>query len=120
MPDIGIHLNQANHNEAFFDSIDLNTYSDWAVTALFYGALQYIDAYLASVGYVDPGSHDVRDSLVRRYNPTRQVVREYFRLKNFSRTARYYAGRFGAEQVRQLRSREFQRIKARMTAEVGT
>lgn len=118
MPDVRTHLQQAQHNETFFAGIDLRSYSDWAVTVLFYAALHYIDAYLAQAGHLDPGVHDVRDSLIRRYVPTRQVARQYFRLKNFSRTARYYGGRFFPADVTGLYRGEFETVKIAMTAQL--
>lgn len=114
MPDVSTHLQQATHNEAFFSGINLDVYGDWAVTVLFYTALHYIDAYLATVGQLDPGSHDVRDSLIGRYAPTRQVWREYRRLKSFSRSARYYGSRFSPGDVRGLHLTALTAIKTRM------
>ncbi len=42
------HLATAQRNESFFLSFDLvsTPYLDWAVTALFYAALHYVEAYL--------------------------------------------------------------------------
>jgi hypothetical protein len=119
LPDVRVHLQQAQHNEAFFAAIDVNSYGDWAVTVLFYAALHYIDAYLAQRGHFDPGSHDVRDGLIRQYGPTRQVARQYFRLKSFSGTARYYGGRFAMADIAQLRLNQFEVVKTRMTAEIS-
>lgn len=118
MPNTEVHLRQANHNEAFFDAIKPDLYSDWAVTVLFYSALQYVDAYLAKLGHLDPGTHEARDGFVRQYQPIREVSREYFRLKNYSVNARYYAARFSPVNVRGLHLGDFETIKARMMAEL--
>ena len=114
MPRTSEHLDQAAHNEAFFASIEVATYSDWAVTALFYSALHYVDAYLARQGHEDPGDHDMRDTLMRNYPVTRAVWNEYRRLKSFSRSARYYAARFKPGEVTGLRLGSLEPIKDRI------
>jgi hypothetical protein len=107
-------LDQARHNERLFGLIDRNRFSDWAVTLLFYAALQYIDAYLATQGEHDPGGHDVREDLIRRDKAIRDVLPQYLRLKSFSRTARYYAGRFTPFEIEGLKRGSFEPIKARV------
>lgn len=94
MPDVASHLNQARHNEGFYTATDKNVYSDWAMTAIYYAALHYIDAFLASVGVLDPGAHKGRDEEFGRKAVLRPVYPEYFRLKNRSENARYYCRRY--------------------------
>ncbi len=94
MPSAADHIIQAQHNEKFFHVTDKSAYSDWAMTVLYYAALHYVDAFLARVGMVDPGGHDVRDQEVHHRAELRPVIKPYFRLKSRSRTARYYCGRF--------------------------
>ena len=52
MPNRSAHLAQAEHNETLYSHLDQSapTYADWQVTSLFYAALHYVDAYLASSG----------------------------------------------------------------------
>jgi hypothetical protein len=69
------------------------------------------------MGHIDPGSHDVRDDLVRRYPPTRGVARQYFRLKSFSRSARYYGARFSRSEVNSLKLGEFEEVKKQIIAQ---
>lgn len=59
------HLNQAQHNLEFTESLDPTKYSDWIATGLFYTALHYVDAFLATKGH-HPGKHDVRDGFVAK------------------------------------------------------
>jgi hypothetical protein len=120
VPGIRIHLDQAAHNEAFFTAIDLGVYSDWAVTALFYSALHYVDAYLAQEGYADPGDHDVRDDLMKRFATTRAIWQHYRRLKSFSRSARYYAIRFTRHEITGLQRGSFEPIKAQIEKVLAT
>lgn len=92
MPNRDDHLAQAVHNRAFYDSINRELYTDWAIIVIFYAALHYIDAFLATVPYppIHPGRHDVRDNSVRDLAQLRPIYSEYRTLKDQSRTARYY------------------------------
>lgn len=103
MPNKAEHINQAQHNEAFYQTIDRAAYSDWAVTVTFYAALHYVDAFLATqAGGIHPGSHGVRDPLVQRVAQLRPLWNHYHRLKNRSRNARYNATRFTNEEVKRV------------------
>jgi len=57
-PDPAPHLEQAEHNENFFHAVR-RKFPDWALTGLFYSALQYIDAFLAKKGQM-PHDHKTR------------------------------------------------------------
>jgi hypothetical protein len=81
------HIRQAQHNQTFCESFDKTSYSDWASTVLFYIGLHYVDAFLATRN-VHPGSHDMRDRLLAQVHELRNISRDYWRLKSFSRTAR--------------------------------
>ena|SRR5437879_869497 len=116
MPATPEHLDQARRNEGFFASIDLSVYGDWAATVLFYTALHYVDAYLATEGHVDPGDHDARDTLMKDFAPTRAIWREYCRLKNHSRSARYYAVRFTKGEITGLERGSLDPIRTRIKA----
>jgi hypothetical protein len=53
------HLSQAYHNETLafqFGNPPLEAY-DWAITALFYCALHFVDAYLFELRSIDPEGH---------------------------------------------------------------
>lgn len=100
MPNVADHILQAQHNEEFYRATDKNVYSDWAMTAVYYAALHYVDAFLARVGMIDPGGHDVRDQEVRARAELRPILAYYFRLKNRSRSARYYCARFPPAELR--------------------
>lgn len=98
MPTTAEHWLQGEHNEAFYQYIDKNAYSDWAATALFYSALHYIDAFLARFE-IDPGGHDDRDTEVANRKELRPLAKQYFRLKNRSRNARYCCTRFDIQEL---------------------
>jgi hypothetical protein len=94
MPNITDHILQAQHNEDFYRATDKNAYSDWAMTAVYYAALHYVDAFLARAGMIDPGGHDVRDREMHMRMELRPIVKNYFRLKSRSRSVRYYCTTF--------------------------
>ena len=84
------HLDKAERNEAFALTQDhsVATPAEWAITANFYSALHYIQAYFVSVGknYV---THDTRDSALRRDPKLAPIYDDYRELKSLSREARY-------------------------------
>jgi hypothetical protein len=111
VPQKDAHLSQAAHNFAFYNSVDCSRYSDWAATALFYTALHYIDAYLATRS-IDPGSHDTRDKCITRISVLRPLYKHYSHLKNHSRTARYYPpASFSMTAIKSLESIHLNNIK---------
>lgn len=118
MPQSKFHLDQARKNEEFFRQFDLATsrYFDWAVTALFYSALHYLDACLHEhrprqqlAGY-HPETHEQRTPLIGRNFP--RVYRSYRELKDRSEDARYLLKPFTPEDVRSLEQRDFTSIKS--------
>lgn len=111
MPARDDHLTQAQHNREFAESLDPAKYSDWVATALFYAALHYVDAFLATRN-VHPGRHDVRDHYVEKVTELRPISDDYWALKNSSRTARYYPpASFSATHLRRLRDIHLESIR---------
>ena len=110
MPSKQQHLDKAIHNEAFYDDFDLDSslYCDWAVIALFHSLLHYIDAVLAAGQTpIHPRTHSKRDNCVGRITDLQPIFKEYMKLKDRSRDARYEAVPFGACDVRKLRQEKF-------------
>jgi hypothetical protein len=81
------HLAQAEHNEFFVSSTD-NPFFDWKLIGMFYSALQYVDAYLATQN-IHPPDHGERSRQMGNFLKFRPILRDYRDLKNESRTARY-------------------------------
>ena len=58
------HLKQAAHNEKLYSQLLNTQFLDWAVTAIFYSGLHYVDGYLAAKSadprLAHPPTHDVR------------------------------------------------------------
>lgn len=117
MPSNLTHRQQAQHNEEFIASFDLDStpYLDWVVTAIFYAALHFIDSYLATKG-IHLSSHRGRDSLIWAVRDLRPIYSAYRRLKHRSEQARYDAVPFSSKQVRGLLNRELTSIKAHLAS----
>jgi hypothetical protein len=84
------HLTRANENEKLARTLGTATgvAVDWAVTMLFYAALHYIDRYLAGKAF-KPLNHKQRDEEIESNGSITGIYREYRRLKDMSRQARY-------------------------------
>ena len=107
MPSKERHLAQAGKNEAFYQSFDLpsTAFLDWAVTGLFYAALHYVDAFLATRGTssgIDPDNHYQREFWLSREILLTSIYSNYQELKNRSEDARYRLLHFTPMSVAQL------------------
>ena len=89
MPTKSEHREKASQNEFFVSSLG-NPFWDWAVVGVFYAALHYVEAYLATKN-IHSGSHPLRDSHVQRDPSLRAIYAKYRELKDESRDARYDA-----------------------------
>ena len=93
------HLAKAEHDERFVEFVgSASPFLDWAITATFYAALHYVEAYFASVGRHSP-DHRARDSSIRRDPKISSIYDDYSELKNHSVNARYYMHRFRSEDL---------------------
>lgn len=113
MPAQDNHLRQAQHNEAFVASFNLDStaYLDWVVTAIFYAALHYIESYLAILN-IHPSTHQSRDRLFQQQQPLKQIYNQYRILKTRSENARYDLREFTSVEVRSLITDELQTVKS--------
>ena len=109
MPALNQHLPLAESNEGFAESIaELpNRFPDWEITVLFYSALHYADAFLATQD-IHPRSHDSR---IRSIRSLISVWEDYRDLYQLSLDARYNAVSFTAESADAVRSGSFRRVK---------
>ncbi len=117
MQDPQDHLSAAIRNEEFVMDISALPvrYAEWEVTALFYSALHYVNAYLETQGHF-PRNHFQRDNLVNRLT---NVGVEYRYLFQQSINAHYESGRFTPQQVDQIRTGAFLRVKEQMLSLLG-
>ena len=113
------HLNRAEKNIELSRIIveQLEDFYGWAVTVLYYSAVQYVDAYRLQVNdssYHNPenfgGYERARSRLVRRNLPS--IADHFFKLRTESRRARYEPEDvFTADDVERLRQTEFEPIR---------
>ena len=115
MPSEHKHISRAQNNEQFYSSFNLSTtpFIDWAVTALFYSSLHYLDAYFATypAGGMHPHSHAARDFHVARDSFTKNLYSSYRELKDRSEDARYNLISFNPTSVAILEIQDFQKIR---------
>jgi hypothetical protein len=89
LPALDEHLTKAKHNEKASAVLPVE-YRDWAVVAIFYAALHYIEMQLAVEG-TQPKSHDKRDPIIAKHHLLRNIWNPYKKLNVLSRNARYYS-----------------------------
>lgn len=87
MPSAPQHLRQARLNERLADTLVVGKLLDWAVTALFYAALHYTDAYL-DAQEIHPRNHQQRRAVMGMYFNA-ETVACYGALEKASRRTRY-------------------------------
>lgn len=122
MPARAAHIAQAEHNEALYDHLAYASpaYADWQVTALFYAALHYVDAYLASTANPQhPANHAVREGFVRNEPNLRQVYVHYRELKERSIEARYSAALSPPPAFVRLRPASFEPLRQHLKGLLG-
>lgn len=108
------HLEQAERNEELANAISgLETrFTEWEVTALFYSALHYVSAFLATQGY-EAKTHHERRNLIAQHT---DVSYEYDNLLQHSMDARYEMKKFTPEEVEGLRGDDFRHVKEEILA----
>lgn len=112
MPTQQKHLQQAQRNEELYHYLAhvAPAYTDWQITALFYAALHYIDAYLAGHN-VHPSSHEERNGLVAIEGSLRRIYVAYRDLEDRSRDARYELYRIAPGYEQTLYNSQFASIR---------
>ncbi len=100
MPLSAEHLERARENEQFAESLDFSLTIDyaWAITALFYSALHYVDAYC--VKYIHkPISHDDRERIMDGNLFLSEILKPYMTLQHASKQARYHLAPLGPAEL---------------------
>ena len=117
MPAKEDHVLKANGNAGFALSLALTSQPniDWALIALFYAAMHYIEAYLAVQGQ-HLRSHETRDKVVARDKNLRKIFNEYADLKYFGYVARYEPYQFKANDVTSSATPQFLTLKAHIAS----
>jgi hypothetical protein len=114
MPDNVEHLKKAEHNEAFFNSleIDKTPYLDWLVNGIFYSAIHYIEAYLA-IENKHSESHSARNIFIEEDpNLGRRFFRDLYRaLRDDCYGGRYLMRVFTPDEIKKYLIPNFEQIK---------
>lgn len=103
MPSKDQHVNWATHNQEFWRSFDLDTspFIDWVVTGIFYEAVHWIEAFLATNGHHSE-SHRQRSYAMHRHPQDLAPIQvDYDTLELDSRSARYRCRMHTSQEVRQ-------------------
>jgi hypothetical protein len=87
LPSSAQHLDQAHHDEVFYQSLDRGSFADWIVIGIFYTAVHYVEALLATKN-IHSGNHGQRDGNVG--NHLAGSYKDFHHLKFKSERARYY------------------------------
>ena len=82
---------------------------EWAITASFYVAVHYVQAYFAP--HNSYTSHRQRDSAIQRDTKIQGIYMEYRELETYSRDARYDVPGFGPSDLAIVKS-GLARVKA--------
>jgi hypothetical protein len=113
------HVTKADGNAAFALSLTLDNQIriDWALVALFYAAMHYVEAYLA-VSNQHLKSHATRDNVIGRDAYLKRIYVEYQDLKFYGFSSRYEACAFRAHDVTGIAFNAFQIIKLHIGAKL--
>ncbi|HEY8692548.1 MAG TPA: hypothetical protein VIR57_07380 [Chloroflexota bacterium] len=102
MPSADRHRAQARRNARASEDFQGLGYHDWAVTALFYSAIHWIDAYLATLNVHSYG-HVQQARYVEQIAPIKPLLRHLSQLQRRSEDARYQLLSFTSSDVDGLR-----------------
>lgn len=110
------HIAQAEKNERLCGILLGTEFNDWAVTALFYAALHYVDAYITSSTGANPSNHTARNYFVDSALSLTEIRQAYSDLYRLSRDVRYEIFPISTDAVIQVKARHFDPIRAHIRA----
>ena len=110
MPSAEEHCAKAKHDERFVAALAATTFPDWRATGVFYAALHYVDAFLATRG-IHPPDHRARDSYVGLEPQLVAIYAAYRRLKRDSEDARYRLTAFSGQHIMERTLPALERVK---------
>ena len=108
------YLALAERNEQFVEAIASlpQRFPEWEITTLFYAALHYANAFLATRGHA-PGNHARRNELITNLT---NVGQDYHDLYRLSLNARYRGVSYTQHRVDEIKNGPFSRVKAEVLA----
>ena len=111
------HLVLAQRNEQFVDAITSlpQRFPEWEITALFYSALHYASAFLATQGH-NPENHHRRNQLI---GDLTNVGTDYQNLYRLSLNARYKRSTYAPARADTIKAGPFRRVKEEILSLLG-
>ena len=119
MPSVGVHLQQVDYKESVADAMVAAGFYDWAVVALFYAALNLMQAYLLEVDTVAE-THAKRQRAILGRPELAGVVESYDLLKIQSENARYNCEHFDQNTFGEIRRGPYATVVEQLRAFRGT
>ena len=119
MPQPAEHIAQAEKNERLCDNLVGAEFNDWVVTALFYAALHYVNAYFAQQSNPVPSNHSVRNSQVAQTPELVEIEIHYRELYARSLDARYEIIVMQENEITKEKTERFDPIRAHIRALLG-
>ena len=104
MPEKQKHIEQAEHNHSFWQSLDVTRtdYLDWIVIGMFYEAVHWVEAFLASTGHHSRNHHERETKIAKTpalTNAIPDLAADYGLLRTDSENARYWNYKHTASQI---------------------
>ena len=103
MPTRQAHIDQAEHNHAFWSQFELDTtqFLDWVIVGMFYEAAHWIEAYLAQNNRHSSNHHErgVSLSSFPDLASAPGLGADYGVLRTESEAARYWGQKYTSEQI---------------------
>ncbi len=120
------HISKAKRNERFYRKHDLDksTFNEWAVVALFYSSLHYIDAVLSQDSSLpselrDPDNHFIRNRAISQCKSLLPIASKYLQLSDRSREARYDQTSFKEGILNYIKTNLFEPIQNHVRSQLG-
>jgi hypothetical protein len=107
------HRDQAERNEDVAQLLVDSGFFDWAMTAMFYSALNLVQAYFVEHG-ISATSHGQRLLRILGTPDLVAIIDHYKLLKTRSESARYECRRFTANEYVETRARFFEPLQQHM------
>ena len=110
------HIAKAEKNERLYENLIGTEFNDWAVVALFYAALHYVDAFFLQVSNATPQNHGERNRRLRNNAALDQIKGHYLDLYALSIRARYELDPLPENLAGDIRMSHFVPVRAHIRA----
>ena len=110
------HIAKAEKNERLYENLIGTEFNDWAVVALFYAALHYVDAFFLQESNSTPQNHGERNRRLRNNAALDQIRSHYLDLYALSIRARYELDPVSENLAGDIRMSHFVPVRAHIRA----